>query len=72
VAAGAALGGNQAEGALWLLTLNATMGVEKAVVLQTEGLGLGLASGDGFGSAVAVLSSAELEDEDGCSLDGTG
>ena len=70
VAAGAALGGNQAEGALWLLTLNATMGVEKAVVLQTEGLGL--ANGDGFGSAVAVLSSAELEDEEGCSSDGTG
>ena len=70
VAVGAPSDGNSGEGALWLLTLNSTMGVQKAVMLQTDGI-LGLSNGDAFGSAVAVLSSYELEDGGVCSSGST-
>jgi len=52
---------------VWLLTVNASLGVERAVALQTNGLGLGLSAGDSFGAAVAVLSSVEAEDYEPCS-----
>lgn len=53
VAVGASSGGNSDEGTAWLLTLNATMGVERAVMLQTDILGL--RTDDRFGAAIAVL-----------------
>jgi len=66
VAVGAPLGGNAGEGAVWLLTLSATLGVERAVMLQTDRV-LDLSSGNNFGAAVAVLSSVEPEDGGVCS-----